>query len=161
MAHVWKCNVTLNLHDSGWLVFRLSCEADMLKVLRRGPYSIQDKSLVIKPMPLYFDFGKPVMSYMPVWVRFPNLPLECWLHACLSKISNVIGKPIRCDDLTLSMSRVSFARVMIEVDLSADLPRSISLSMPDGTIIKQRVIYEYKPRFCSHCCMPGHTSSIC
>jgi hypothetical protein len=66
MAHVWKCNVTLNLHDSGWLVFRFSSEADMLKVLRRGPYSVQGKSLVIKPMPPYFDFGKPDMSFVPV-----------------------------------------------------------------------------------------------
>jgi len=65
--------------------------------------------------------------------------------ACLSKISSVIGKPIRCDDLTLSMYRVSFARVMIEVNLSNNLPCSISLSIPDDIIIKQRVIYEYKP----------------
>jgi len=94
-------------------------------------------------------------------VRFPNLPLECWSQECLSKISSVIGKPIRCDDLTLFMSRVSFAKVMIEVDLSTDLPRSINLSMPDGKIIKQRVIYEYMLKFCSHCCMLGHTSTAC
>lgn len=37
MAHVWKCNVTLHLHDSGWLIFRFSSEADMLHVLHRGP----------------------------------------------------------------------------------------------------------------------------
>jgi hypothetical protein len=140
----------MNLHDLGWLVFRFSSEADMLKVLRRGPYFIQGKPLVIKPMPPYFDFGKPDMSFVLVWVHFPNLPLECWLQACLSKISGVIGKPIRCDDLTLSMSRVSFAKVMIEVDLSADLPRSVNISMPDGKIIKQRVIYEYMLKFCSH-----------
>lgn len=59
------------------------------------------------------------------------------------------------------MSRVSFARVMIEMNLSEDLPRSISLSMPDGTIIKQRVIYEYKPRFYSICCITGHTGNVC
>jgi hypothetical protein len=40
---------------------------------------------------------------------------------------------------------VSFARVMIEVNLSNNLPCSISLSIPDDIIIKQRVIYEYKP----------------
>ncbi|KAL9400876.1 hypothetical protein Peur_004725 [Populus x canadensis] len=81
--------------------------------------------------------------------------------ACLSKINSVIGKPIRCDDLTLSMSRVPFARVMIEVNLSNDLPCLTSLSMLDGTIIKQRVIYEYKPRFCSFYCITGHTSNVC
>jgi hypothetical protein len=26
---------------------------------------------------------------------------------------------------------------------------------------KQRVIYKYKPQFCSICCMPGHTSNVC
>jgi len=133
----------------------------MLKVLRRGPYFVQGKPLVIKPMPFYFDFGKLDMSSVPVWVRFLNLPLECWSHACLSKISSVIGKTIRCDDLTLSMSRVSFARFTIEVDLLAELPRSVNLSMPYGTIIKKRVIYEYMLKFCSHWCMPGHTSTAC
>ncbi|KAL9380798.1 hypothetical protein Peur_026455 [Populus x canadensis] len=161
MAHVLKCNVTLNLHDSGWLVFRFSSEANMLKVLRRGPHSVQGKPLVIKPMPLYFDFGKLDMSSVPVWVCFLNLPLKCWSHACLSKISSVIGKVIRCDDLTLSMFWVFFARVMIEVDLLADLPCSVNLSMPDGTIIKQRVIYEYMLKICSYCCMLGHTSNAC
>jgi len=78
MAHVWKCNITLNLHDSGWLVFRFSSEADMFKVLCRGLYSVQGKPLVIKPMPSYFDFGKPDMSFVSIWVRFPNLSLECW-----------------------------------------------------------------------------------
>jgi len=133
----------------------------MLKVLRRGPYFVQGKPLVIKPMPFYFDFGKPDMSSVPVWVRFPNLLLECWSQVCLSKISSVIGKPIRCDDITLSMSRVSFTRVMIEVDMSADLLHSVNLSMLDGTIIKLRVIYEFLLKFCSHCCMSGHTSTAC
>jgi hypothetical protein len=109
MAHVWKCNVTLHLHDSGWLVFRFSSEVDMLNVLHRGPYSVQGKLLVLKPMPPYFDFGKPDLSSAPVWLRFSNLPLECWLQACLSKISSVIGKPIRSDNPTNYMSRVSFA----------------------------------------------------
>lgn len=112
-------------------------------------------------MPPYFDFGKPDMSFVPVWVCLPNFSLKCWSPACLSKISSVIGKPIRCDDLTLSMSRVPFARVMIEVNLFADLLHSINLSMLNGTIIKQRIMYEYKPRFYSICCMLGHTSNVC
>ena len=161
MANAWKCNATLYIHDSGWLIFRFSSATDMGRVLRREPYSFQGKPLVLKPMPPYFDFGKPNMSSVLVWVRLPNLPLECWSPACLSKISSVIGKHIRCDDLTLSMSRVSFARVMVEVHLIDDLPHSISLSMPDGTIINQKVIYEYKPRFCSFCCITGHTSNVC
>jgi hypothetical protein len=57
------------------------------------------------------------------------------------------------------MSRVSFARVIIEVDLLADLPHFVNLFMLDGIIIKQRVIYEYMSKLSSHYCMPGHTST--
>ncbi|KAJ7013945.1 hypothetical protein NC653_003537 [Populus alba x Populus x berolinensis] len=149
MANLWKCNATLHIDVSGWLVFRFSSATNMGRVFRRGPYSVQGKPLFINPMSPDFDFGKPDMLFVPVWVRLLNLPLECWSPACL------------CDDLTLFMSRVSPARVMIELNLSANLPRFISLSMLDGTIIKQRVIDEYKPQFCSICCMPGHTSNVC
>ena len=161
MANVWKCTATLHMRDSGWLIFRFFSAIDMGRVLCRGHYLVQGKPLVLKPMPLYFDFGKPDMASVPVWVRLPNLPLECWSPACLSKISNVIRKHIRCDYVTLSMSKVSFARVMVEVTLTDDLPRSIHLSMPDETIINQKVIYEYKPRFCSNCHLPSHTTNVC
>ena len=104
MAHVWKCNVNLHLHDYGWLIFRFSTEEDMLHVLNRGPYIVQGQLLVLKPMTPFFDFCKPNLSYAPVWVRFPNLPLECWSQVCLSKISSIISKPICSDTPTNSMS---------------------------------------------------------
>ena len=46
MANVWKCNATLHIHDSGWLVFHFSSAANMGRVLCKGPYSVQGKSLV-------------------------------------------------------------------------------------------------------------------
>ena len=59
------------------------------------------------------------------------------------------------------MSRVSFTRVMVEVTLTNDLPRSIRLSMPYGTIVNQKVIYKYKPRFYANCRLPSHTTNVC
>lgn len=32
IANVWKCNVTLHIHDSGWLVFHFSYAVDMGRV---------------------------------------------------------------------------------------------------------------------------------
>jgi hypothetical protein len=66
MATIWKCNVTLNLHDSGWLVFWFSSKADMVKVLYKGPYSVQGKPLVLKPMPTFSYFSKPDMSFASI-----------------------------------------------------------------------------------------------
>ncbi|XP_038716583.1 uncharacterized protein LOC120009920 [Tripterygium wilfordii] len=36
---------------------------------------------------------------------------------CLSKIASVLRKPLQCDKLTSSLSRLSYARVLVEVDL--------------------------------------------
>lgn len=48
---------------------------------------------------------------------------------------------------------------MIEVDLSVDLLRFVKISMLDGTTINQRVVCEFLSNLCSHCHMPGHSSS--
>ncbi|KAJ6989365.1 hypothetical protein NC653_022064 [Populus alba x Populus x berolinensis] len=107
----------------------------------------------------FFYFCKPNLSSAPVWVRFPNLFLEFLSQACLSKISSIIGKPIRRDAPTNSMSRVSFARFLIEVDLYMDLPPSINISMPYGTTVNQKVIYESLPKICPQCYKLGHSGA--
>ncbi|KAJ6911881.1 hypothetical protein NC652_022232 [Populus alba x Populus x berolinensis] len=107
----------------------------------------------------FFYFCKPNLSSAPVWVRFPNLSLEFLSQACLSKISSIIGKPIRRDAPTNSMSRVSFARFFIEVDLCMDLPPSSNISMPYGITINQKVIYESLPKICPQCYKLGHSGA--
>uniref|UniRef100_A0A3N7G3J5 DUF4283 domain-containing protein n=1 Tax=Populus trichocarpa TaxID=3694 RepID=A0A3N7G3J5_POPTR len=107
-------------------------------------------------------------SHMPsspdhptVWVRFPNLPLQCWSPLCLSKLASVIGKPVHSDTSTNSMTRLSYARVLIEIDLLADLPTSINIILPNGDSLSQKVMYESLPRFCKQCRTRGHTTSTC
>jgi hypothetical protein len=112
-------------------------------------------------MPEYFDFTATHMSRVLVWIRFPNLPLKCWSPTCLSKIASVIGKPIHYDMLTILMSRLSYARVLIEVDLLVDLPNSINFVLPNGMLLLQLVVYKSIPRFCKHCQVLGHTDSTC
>ncbi|KAL9384418.1 hypothetical protein Peur_004566 [Populus x canadensis] len=101
----WKRNVNFSMHDSGWLIFNFDSEMDMLEVLNGGPYSVHGRLLILKIMPEFFDFDTSEMLRMPVWIRFPNLPLQCWSPICLSKLASVIGKPIHLDTPTSSMSR--------------------------------------------------------
>jgi hypothetical protein len=112
-------------------------------------------------MPEYFDFAYTDMSTTPIWVIFPNLPLKCWFSTCLSKIASVIGKPLQCDTPTTTMSRLSFARVLIEVDLFSDLPNSINILLPNRVPLLQPIIYESLPKFCKHYRLLGHTITIC
>ncbi|KAJ6912006.1 hypothetical protein NC652_022324 [Populus alba x Populus x berolinensis] len=101
------------------------------------------------------------MHTVPVWVKFPNLPLQSWSLKCLSKIASVLGKPVQSDMLTHTMSKLSYARLLVEVNLLSDLPYSIDINLPNGSLLKQQVIYETLPRFCKHCKILGHLTSIC
>lgn len=76
------------------------------------------------------------MTKVPVWVKFLNLPLKCWSTKCLSKITSMLGKPIQSDKLTSTMSRLSYAKVLVELDLLDDLSNSIEIILPNGSTLR-------------------------
>ncbi|KAJ6372863.1 hypothetical protein OIU76_027236 [Salix suchowensis] len=93
IVNTWKCKASLTIHESGWLVYRFLHEEDKLAVLSRGTYLVYGRPLILKFMPEFFDFSTADMSTVPVWIKLPNLPLQCWSPTCLSKIGSVLGKP--------------------------------------------------------------------
>jgi len=149
------------MHDSGWLIFKFESTSDMIEVLNRGPYYVYGRLLILKTMPDYFDFDTSDMIRMHVWVRFPNLPLQCWSPLCLSKLASVIGKPVHSDSPITSMTRLSYAHVLIDIDLLAEFPSSIDITLPNGVTKSQAVIYESLPRFYKQCKTLGHSTSAC
>ena len=138
ISTVWKTEATLIIHESGWLLYRFKSEEEKFAVLRGGPYLVYGWPLVLRPMTKFFDFSSEEMSRMPVWVKFPCLPLCCWSLVCLSKIANVIGKPIQCDQLTSNLSRMSYVRVLVEIELLEELCHSMEISLPDGLTLQDR-----------------------
>jgi hypothetical protein len=143
------------------LIYKFNNEEDKLSVLSGGSYLVYGRPLVLKSTPEYFDFASSEMTTVSVWVKFPNLPLRCWSATCLSKIASVIGKPLQSDMLTSIRSRLSYARVLIELDLMVDLPPSINITLPNIVDLVQKVVYETLPKFCKHCRVLGHTTSAC
>ena len=158
---IWKCEASLSIHESGWLVYRFQSEEDKNAVLKNGPVLVYGRPLILKSMPKFFNFSRSEMSSVPVWVKFPNLPLECWTSRCLSKISSLLGKPIQSDRLTASRERISYARVLVEINLMKDLPSLIKFGLPDGSTLEQPVIYESMPAFCRSCQAIGHSDAYC
>ncbi|KAJ6892975.1 hypothetical protein NC652_027086 [Populus alba x Populus x berolinensis] len=157
----WQHKVNFSMHDSGWLIFDFSSETEMLDVVGVGPYPIFGRPVVLQIMPDFFDFQFTELTYMPTWVRFPNLPLRCWNHICLSKIASMIGKPIHCDGPTTQMTQISYARVLIEEDLLSDLPFTINVLLPNGNTLVHQLVYESLPRFCKQCKSLGHSTLTC
>jgi len=157
----WGVNYQFFTHSSGWLVFKFPDADSREVVMQKGPFSVFGRPLLLKYMAPDFDFDLKPPLLVPVWVSLPNLPLSCWSARALGKITSIIGRPITTDGLTASKERISFARVMVEIDPSKELKRSIEIQLPSGRIRQQKVVYENEPKFCSMCKILGHTAAAC
>ncbi|KAL2511224.1 Uncharacterized protein Adt_16824 [Abeliophyllum distichum] len=156
----WNIQYKYYPHESGWLIFKFRNEEDRMSVLNGGPYFVFGRPLMLKIMPHCFGFDDNEISNMPVWITLPGLPLACWNPTALGKIASMVGKPITTDKLTVSKERLSYARVLVEVDASLPLTRRIHLNLPTG-LRYQPIFYEHEPKFCNSCKMFGHSTSSC
>lgn len=71
-----------------------------------------------------------------------------------------MGKPLYTDKFTAELEKISFARVLVEADISRPLPDSVNLQTSRG-IINQQIEYDWKPKFCCDCVRFGHNSEDC
>jgi len=126
------------------------------KVLCAGPYSIANRPMILKQWSADFDFKAAFPTEIPLWIKFPNLPMSCWGSRSLSRIASVLGKPIFADECTTKQTRISYARMLIEVNVSKELPSEIELLDPNGKSFVQDVTYDWKPSYCEKCLMVGH-----
>ncbi|KAH8499601.1 hypothetical protein H0E87_014993, partial [Populus deltoides] len=63
--------------------------------------------------------------------------------------------------MTYNLSRLSYARVLVELNLREDLQHSVEVSLPSGPILHQKVVYETLPKFYNYCNVLGHTRLLC
>ncbi|XP_056685900.1 uncharacterized protein [Spinacia oleracea] len=116
--------------------------------------------MITKPWSSGFNFQDEILRIVPVWVRFPNLPLCCWGSDSLSRIGSLIGVPLFADDCTSKQLRILFARLLIEVDVTKDLPKEVLIQDHSRVTIKQKVEYDWLPPFCKACNSVGHDCSV-
>ncbi|KAJ7012027.1 hypothetical protein NC653_002197 [Populus alba x Populus x berolinensis] len=56
---------------------------------------------------------------------------------------------------------MSYARVLVEIDLREELQHSVAVSLSSGPFLQQKAVYESLPKFCNFCNVIGHTRSLC
>src|SRR4051812_42632536 len=77
----------------------------------------------------------------------------------MKTIGNGIGKFLRMDGQTADLSRPSYARICVEIDLLQPLPSKFWMDINGGKWID--IVYERMPLFCSHCRIQGHVIQNC
>lgn len=75
----------------------------------------------------------------------------------LSKIGSSLGQALYADDCTINISRISFARILVEMDVTKVLPKLVKIQDPETKIFEQAIVYEWKPIFCQKCLQVGYS----
>ncbi|KAG5631263.1 hypothetical protein H5410_002980, partial [Solanum commersonii] len=104
-----------------------------------------------------FNSKEEILTTTPLWIKLPNLPLNCWNPKVLSKMGSSFGKPQYADECTTQVNRISFARILVEVDITKPLPKVIKIHVPKGRVLEQKIWFEWKPTFCQKCLQVGHS----
>lgn len=83
-----------------------------------------------------------------------------------SQWHQVVGKPLQLDMTTINKTRPSCARVKVQVDLMADLPKFIELEVVNevtktSRVEKVHIQYDMLPKYCKHCRLQGHDENDC
>lgn len=130
-------------HNDGYFLVRFANVDDRNEVLYSGPYLMNNRTIIVKIWSPEFDFNKEVLQTVPIWVKYPNLPLNCWSMDSSSWISSGLGIPLYADECTTKVDCISFAPVLIEMDVVRELPRKLKVEDPNGRVFEQVVQYEW------------------
>ncbi|KAL2236232.1 UNVERIFIED_CONTAM: hypothetical protein Sindi_1355400 [Sesamum indicum] len=99
-------------------------------------------------------------SLAPIWIRFPTLPAHLFHKDALYAIASLVGTPLKLDEPTMFQSRLTAARVCVEVDLANKLTEEIVIGIGNEEVV-QKVIFENLPKYCMLCKHAGHEAQNC
>lgn len=129
---------------------------DRNEILYSDPHMLNNKPIIVKVWNSDFNFNKEVLQTVTIWVKYPNLQLNCWSRDSLSSISSGLGVPLYADECTTKVDRISFERVLVEMDVAKELPNKLKVENPNGRAFEQVVQYEWIPEYCSKCMQVRH-----
>ncbi|XP_062105753.1 uncharacterized protein LOC133817291 [Humulus lupulus] len=129
-------------------------------VLETGILHFGRKPVIIRPWSSDLSAIRMIHS-IPLWIRLQDLGFQYWGSKCLSALVSTLGKPIMVDKFTRERSRVQFARIMVEMEITDNPPRTIQYLNEHGQLIEQGVEYEWLPVKCKTCVGFGHSMADC
>ncbi|XP_058725788.1 uncharacterized protein LOC131597091 [Vicia villosa] len=149
----------LYYNETGYFIVKFKNHEDLCQVMERGPYFIFGKPLFLKYWSIEFELKDDLLRVLPLWITMPNLPLHLWGEKSISKITSVVGIPITTDECTARKLRISYARVLVEVGITKPIKEEVTIKDHNGREWKQKIEYEWRPKYCQSCLRIGHDCS--
>ncbi|XP_073101892.1 uncharacterized protein [Elaeis guineensis] len=146
--------------SEGLLLFSFPSTEIRDGVLTNGPWSLAGQLLAMEAWRPSFKPGKDQLKHVSVYIHLPDLPLELWDKEMLMKIMIVAGKPLFLDNWTERSTRMEFARLCVQLDLTKPICSGTKIEVNDS-ITWQEFIYEDLPDICYHYGKIGVVFEVC
>ncbi|XP_042044102.1 uncharacterized protein LOC121789801 [Salvia splendens] len=95
-----------------------------------------------------------------IWCNLIGLPIHLYDQSALYAIGKLLGNPIEIDRAMAKKSRLSFARLCIEIDITKAPPEEIILDIC-GRPLVQQVKWDKIMSYCVDCKHVGHKNEVC
>ncbi|KAF5194056.1 hypothetical protein FRX31_016361 [Thalictrum thalictroides] len=162
LSKQWKLKGSYEVAtDEDYFYFKFVNEEDKRQVIEQGPIFIAGRIFVVKPWSNVVDSQRKQIKSIPLWVIIHGIPKKLWTKEGLSYVGSLIGKPICSDEATAKKTRLSFAKICVEVESINDLPTSKSVDVGDVQPVVLNFEYPWKPQQCIKCMEFGHTVKRC
>ncbi|KAF9605931.1 hypothetical protein IFM89_021079 [Coptis chinensis] len=127
--------------DKDLFYFKFSSNEARQAVLEEGPIFIGGHCFIISSWTRGVEKQRAMVTTILVWVKCHNVPKELWTDDGLGFVASKVGIPFRHDEATKQKKRIDYARLCIEVNVSANLPDSFTVELALGD---ERIIsFEY------------------
>ncbi|KAJ6904461.1 hypothetical protein NC652_022467 [Populus alba x Populus x berolinensis] len=144
--------------SKGFIIFRFNTEDEMHIVLEKGPWMFGGKTIILQQWHPHFQFDKSKISTLPIWIRLHGLPFPLWSKQGLSLAASMVRRPLFCDELTYTCTRLEYARLCVEVDAALPFVHNFDIDSPLSIApITVTIDYECKPLRCGKCNVFGHS----
>ncbi|GAA0154886.1 hypothetical protein LIER_12736 [Lithospermum erythrorhizon] len=144
--------------DKGVFILQLASDEVKHLILEKIPCSFSRRPLILRA----WDVGmSSEVDALPIWIQFPNLPLDLCTAEALSILASRVGVPLFADRMNSEQSRLGYARVCVEVRVEDELFDEITVRYSLGQEYVQKVTYEWVPSKCSRYKKFGHNGATC
>ncbi|KAL0921107.1 hypothetical protein M5K25_008142 [Dendrobium thyrsiflorum] len=146
--------------SEGFFLLRFTNMEDYEMAWSKGIWFFLGKPFLLQKWSPKFRPKRENLKSVPIWIKIHDLPLVCWNSEGISRIASKIGIPLAVDALTAQRTRLTFARVCVQVSADAVFPEEVPISLEDE-VFSLKIQYEWKPSPCEHCKSLSHLSSYC
>lgn len=120
------CMISLTI--KGHFIFRFNSLEDKAYILGLFPLFMEKRKIFFLPwIPRQEETAWP--SSAPVWIRLAGLLDHCGSQHILFSLASSIGQPIKLDNITTAQRILTYARVLVHIDLSKPKPPVILVDL--------------------------------